>query len=122
MAICGYREAMRLDCWMPAVIAGLLVAGCASDDFTDEMPDDLPAGQSGTDGTSTGEGSSSSSSVAASGTRQVIISNFQLNPETSFPLPAPPTATATTARVETAAPATSLHSGPVDWVQQQTSI
>ena len=46
---------MRLDCWVPAVFAGLLVAGCAGEgDFTDEMPDDLPAGQSDTDGTSTG--------------------------------------------------------------------
>ena len=58
---------MRLDCWVPAVFAGLLFAGCASDeDFTDEMPDDLPAGQSDTDGTSTGDGSTTGSGVASS--------------------------------------------------------
>lgn len=47
---------MRLDCSIPAVFAGLLFAGCAdsSDAYTDEMPDDLPAGQSDTDGSSGG--------------------------------------------------------------------
>ncbi|MCR9165603.1 MAG: hypothetical protein ACE37F_00325 [Nannocystaceae bacterium] len=57
---------MRLVCWVPAVIAGLLVVGCASDDsFTDEMPDDLPAGQSDTDATSTGPATTGSSTSGA---------------------------------------------------------
>lgn len=48
-AIYSYREVMRLDYGVPAVFAALLVVGCAADNtFTDEMPDDLPAGQSDT--------------------------------------------------------------------------
>lgn len=40
---------------MPAVFAGLLLGACGDSDdaFTDEMPEDLPAGQSGTTGAST---------------------------------------------------------------------
>lgn len=42
---------MRLEYWKLAVIAGLLVGGCSSeaDTLSDEMPEDLPQGQSGTD-------------------------------------------------------------------------
>ena len=58
---------MRLDSWVSAAFAGLLVGGCASDaDFTDEMPDDLPAGQVDTDGTSTGDGSTSEGNTSSS--------------------------------------------------------
>ena len=53
---------------MLAVIAGLLLGGCGSDDdaFTDEMPEDLPQGQSGTDGeTDTAETPTSSGTTTS---------------------------------------------------------
>lgn len=59
---------MRLDCWKVALFAGFVgVLGCGADDgdFTDQMPDDLPAGQgTGTSGDTT---STSSSSTSADG-------------------------------------------------------
>ena len=58
---------MRLDCWVPAVFAGLLVVGCGSaEDFTDEMPDDLPAGQSDTYGTATDDGTTTAAVTSSS--------------------------------------------------------
>ena len=74
---------MRLDCWVPAVIAGLLVVGCAADDtFTDEMPDDLPAGQSDTeadssDATTVTPTSSSSSGAGEESTTTGDLSGCQ---------------------------------------------
>ncbi len=58
---------------MPAVFAGLLLAGCGSadSDFTDEMPEDLPAGQSATDGetdASTSSGTAGTSETTAAET------------------------------------------------------
>lgn len=64
---------MRLEYWKLAVIAGLLVGGCSSDDdvFADEMPEDLPQGQSGTDGeteTSTSGGTAVTATTSGSTT------------------------------------------------------
>ena len=52
---------MRLEIWIPAVIAGLLLGGCGDsrDDFTDEMPEDFPEGAQ-TDG---GTGSVTSTTI-----------------------------------------------------------
>lgn len=71
---------MRLEYWKLAVIAGLLVGGCSSDDgdFSDEMPEDLPQGQSGTDGETD---PSTSSGVAETGTTEETTSGGETTGE-----------------------------------------
>ncbi|MGH1344023.1 MAG: hypothetical protein ACRBN8_20865 [Nannocystales bacterium] len=60
---------MRLDYWKLAVFAGVLLGGCgdAESDLSDEMPEDLPAGQSATDGETESASASSTTGSGANG-------------------------------------------------------